>query len=533
MSETTVNPGPGGLPPRDSALRDAIPAADADQQHDHDHDQNRDHNHNNDHSNDPQYARRWWILAVIGIAQLMIVLDVSIVNIALPDAQKDLGFSNGDRQWIVTAYTLAFGSLLLFFGRLTDLIGQRRTFLIGLTLFAIASAMGGAAPNFAVLVTARALQGGAGAMLAPATLSLLTTTFTDVRERGTAFAVFGGIAGSGAAIGLLVGGLLTEYFNWRWTLFVNLVFVVFALIGTIALIRSRASEQRPNLDLPGTIVVSAGLFGLVYGFSGAESHGWHAPSTWSFLLGGVLLLAVFTWWQTRATNPLLPLRVLLDRDRGSSFLALFIVGAGMFGVFLFLTYYLQATLGYSPVMTGLAFLPMVGILMVAATLATTWLMPRISARWLAGPGMLIAAAGMVWLTGIAPHSSFAADILGPVLLVGVGIGLVVAPAMNIATFGVDAEDAGVASATVNTMQQIGGSIGTALLNTLAASAAASYLVGKKPTPDVLVLDQIHSYTTAFWWSAGIFTVGGLICGALLRPGVKETVDPNAAPAVHM
>jgi EmrB/QacA subfamily drug resistance transporter len=513
MTETTTTPG-GGSPPTAPTLRDAIPSAGADQHH------------------DPSHARRWWILAVIGIAQLMIVLDVSIVNIALPDAQKDLAFSNGDRQWIVTAYSLAFGSLLLFFGRLTDLIGQRRTFLIGLTLFAIASAMGGAAPNFAVLVTARALQGAAGALLAPAALSLLTTTFTDARERATAFAVFGGIAGSGAAIGLLVGGLLTEYFNWRWTLFVNLIFVVFAFIGTISLIHSRASQHRPRLDLPGTIIVSAGLFGLVYGFSNAESHGWHAPLTWGFLLGGVVLLVLFTWWQTRASHPLLPLRVLLDRDRGGSFLAVFIVGAGMFGVFLFLTYYLQATLGYSPVKTGLAFLPMVGVLMVAATLATTQLLPRFGARWLAGPGMLIAAVGMAWLTGIAPDSSFASDILGPLLLVGAGIGLVMAPAMNTATSGVDAEDAGVASATVNTMQQIGGSIGTALLNTLAASAAISYAAAHKTEPNVQILAQIHSYTTAFWWSAAIFAVGGLICGALLRPGAKAA-DPNAAPAVHM
>jgi EmrB/QacA subfamily drug resistance transporter len=513
MTETILNPGGGPAPGRAPAT--APPTAAPHDQH-----------------ADPHHARRWLILAVIGIAQLMIVLDVSIVNIALPDAQKALAFSNGDRQWIVTAYSLAFGSLLLFCGRLTDLIGQRRTFLIGLTLFALASMMGGFAPDFAVLVTARALQGVAGALLAPAALSLLTTTFTDAKERATAFAVFGGIAGSGAAIGLLVGGLLTEYFNWRWTLFVNLVFVVFAFIGTIMLIHSRAAEHRPKLDLPGTIIVSAGLFGLVYGFSNADSHGWHSPATWVYLAVGAVLLAAFTWWQTRASHPLLPLRVLLDRDRGGSFLAVFITGAGMFGVFLFLTYYLQATLGYSPVRTGLAFLPMVGVLMVAATLATTQLLPRVGARWLAGPGMLIAAGGMAWLTGIAPHSAYTANILGPLLAVGAGIGLVMAPAMNTATSGVDASDAGVASATVNTMQQIGGSIGTALLNTLAAAAATSYLVSRRPTPDVLVQAQIHSYTTAFWWSAGIFAVGALICGALLRPGVKQ-VDPDAVPAVHM
>jgi EmrB/QacA subfamily drug resistance transporter len=480
----------------------------------------------------PHHARRWLILAVIGIAQLMIVLDATIVNIALPDAQKALGFSNGDRQWIVTAYSLAFGGLLLFAGRLADLIGRKNTFLIGLVGFALASALGGAAPNFEVLVIARALQGAAGAMLAPAALSLLTTTFTDARERATAFAVFGGIAGSGAAIGLLLGGLLTEYLNWRWTLFVNLAFTVVAFAGALTLLHTQRSEHRPKLDLFGTVSVSGALFGLVYGFSNASSHGWHATSTWGFLAAGGVLLAVFAWWQTRSAHPLLPLRILLDRDRGGSLIAVFITGAGMFGVFLFLTYYLQTMLGYSPVKTGLAFLPMIGVLMVAATMATTRLLPRIGARPLVSFGMLLAAGGMAWLTGIDVTTSYTMHILGPLLLMGAGLGLVMAPAMGTATLGVNPDDAGVASAMVNTMQQIGGSIGTALLNTLAASAAASYLVGKTPTPNVLAHAQLHSYTTAFWWSAGIFAAGAVICGLLLRPGVRAA-DPEGAPAVHM
>jgi EmrB/QacA subfamily drug resistance transporter len=480
----------------------------------------------------PHHARRWLILAVIGIAQLMIVLDASIVNIALPDAQKSLGFSNGDRQWIVTAYSLAFGGLLLLGGRLADLIGRKNTFLIGLGLFALASALGGAAPNFEVLVIARALQGAAGALLAPAALSLLTTTFTDARERATAFAVFGGIAGSGAAIGLLLGGLLTEYLNWRWTLFVNLAFTVVAFIGAVGLLHQQRSEHRPKLDLFGTVSVSGGLFGLVYGFSNASSHGWHAPSTWGFLAAGGVLLVAFTWWQTRAKHPLLPLRILLDRDRGGSLVAMFVTGAGMFGVFLFLTYYLQTMLGYSPVKTGLAFLPMIGVLMVAATGATTQLLPRIGARPLVTFGMAISAAGMAWLTGIGVTTSYTVHILGPLLLIGAGIGLVMAPAMGTATLGVDPDDAGVASAMVNTTQQIGGSIGTALLNTLAASAATSYLVGKRPTADVLAHAQLHSYTTAFWWSAGIFAAGAVISGLLLRSGVRAA-DPEAVPAVHM
>jgi EmrB/QacA subfamily drug resistance transporter len=481
---------------------------------------------------DPHHGRRWLILAVIGIAQLMIVLDATIVNIALPDAQKALGFSNADRQWIVTAYSLAFGGLLLFGGRLADLIGRRNTFLIGLVTFAAASALGGAAPNFEILVAARALQGAAGALLAPSALSLLTTTFTEPKERATAFAVFGGIAGSGAAIGLLLGGLLTEYLNWRWTLFVNVGFAVFALAGAILLLHTQRSEHRPKLDLFGTVTVSGALFSLVYGFSNASTHGWHAPSTWGYLVAAGALLVTFVWWQTRTRHPLLPLRIVLDRDRGGSLTAVFITGAGMFGVFLFLTYYLQTMLGYSPVRTGLAFLPMIVVLMVAATMATTRLVPRIGARPLVASGMVMASGAMAWLTGIGVTAGYVTHILGPLLLMGAGLGLVMAPSMNTATAGVEPDDAGVASAMVNTMQQVGGSIGTALLNTLAASAASSYLVGKKPTPDVLALAQLHSYTTAFWWSAGIFAVGAVVCGWLLRPGVRAA-DPSDAPTVHV
>jgi EmrB/QacA subfamily drug resistance transporter len=483
---------------------------------------------------DPHHSRRWLILAVIGLAQLMIVLDVTIVNIALPDAQKALNFSNGDRQWIVTAYSLAFGSLLLLFGRVSDVIGRRMMFLIGLIGFAAASALGGAAPNFQVLVTARALQGVAGAMLAPAALSLLSTTFTEAKERAKAFAVFGGIAGSGAAIGMLLGGVLTEYMNWRWTLFVNVGISVIAIAGAFVLIpRHARSADRPSLDIPGTLLVSAGLFGIVYGFANAESHPWSAPGTWGFLAAGIVLLAVFTWWQTRTAHPLLPLRVILERNRGGSYLAMFLTGIGMFGVFLFLNYYLQENLRYSPVMTGVAFLPMVAALMITATISTTQLYPRMGAKILVTVGMLMGAGGMVWLTGISTTSSYAASILGPLLIIGVGMGAIFAPAMNAATSGVETHDAGVASATVNTAQQIGGSIGTALLNSLATTAAAKYLVGKNAAnPAVQANAAIHSYAVAFWWAAAIFAAGAVICGLILRAGKPDPADPDAAPAIH-
>ncbi|MBF9071149.1 DHA2 family efflux MFS transporter permease subunit [Streptacidiphilus fuscans] len=478
-------------------------------------------------------GRRWWVLAVVGIAQLMVVLDGTIVNIALPSAQHALGFSNADRQWIVTAYALAFGSLLLLGGRLADLFGRKVVFLVGVGGFAAASALAGAAGDFTVLVTGRALQGFFGALLAPAALSLLNTTFTEAKERAKAFGIFGAIAGAGGGIGLLLGGLLTEHLNWRWTLFVNLFFAALALAGGFAFLRKGAPADRPKLDIPGTLLVSAGLFGLVYGFSNAESHSWGSPQTWGFLVAGVLLIAVFGWWQTRAEHPLLPLRVLLDRNRGASFLATAITGAGMFGVFLFLTYYLQETLHYSPVQTGLGFLPMIGALMVSAQLATLWLLPRIGPRPLVPTGMALAAGAMVWLTALGLNSSYATAVLPPLLVMGFGLGLIMPVTMSLATDRIGEQDAGVASAAVNTMQQIGGSIGTALLNTLATSAGTSYLVGKGvPTPELLAKAQLHSYSTAYWWSAGFFAVGLVLSLVLYRRG-RIQQDANAPVAVHI
>ncbi|MET8976761.1 MFS transporter [Streptomyces sp. NPDC004539] len=481
----------------------------------------------------PPHRHRWWVLAVIGVAQLMVVLDATIVNIALPSAQRDLGFSDGDRQWIVTAYALAFGSLLLLGGRIADLFGRKMTFLVGLVGFAGASAVGGAAQNFEMLVGARAVQGLFGALLAPAALSLLTTTFTDAKERAKAFGVYGAIAGAGGAVGLLLGGLLTEYLDWRWTLYVNLAFAAVAFAGGALLLTRTTRDKDARIDVPGAILVGGGLFCLVYGFSNAESHDWTSPATWGLLVVGAVLLAAFTWWQTRARNPLLPLRVLLDRNRGASFLSVLIIGAGMFGVFLFLTYYLQQSLGYSPVETGLAFLPMIAGLMLASTLATTVLVPRIGPKPVVPLGMGISAAALVWFTNLDLTSAYATDILPPLVIGGLGFGLIMAPAMALATDGVRAEDAGVASAAVNTMQQIGGSLGTALLNTLATSAVTSYLDGRDPKdPMVLAQAGLEGYSTAYWWSAAFFVAGLVISAVLYRRGAPVH-DPDAAPAVHM
>ena len=348
--------------------------------------------------------RRWLILGVIGLAQLMVVLDLTIMNIALPSAQRALHFTTVDRQWVVTAYSLAFGSLLLLGGRLADLLGRKVTFLTGLVGFAGVSAIGGASVNFTMLVTARACQGAFAALLVPSALSLLTTTFTGPKDRGKAFGVYGAIAVAGGAVGLLLGGALTEYLSWRWTLYVNLIFAGVAFTGGALLLARQRSPGRPRLDIPGVLLVSSGVFCLVYGFSNAAAHSWRTPSTYGFIAAGVVLLAAFAAWQGRAAHPLLPPRVVLDRNRGGAYASMLIVGAGLFGTFFFLTYYLQQTLGYSPLLTGLAFLPISAGSALASNLATIVLMPRFGPKPLIASGMLAAAGAMAWLAQLGPHT---------------------------------------------------------------------------------------------------------------------------------
>lgn len=461
------------------------------------------------------HALRWWVLAVLGVAQLMVVLDATVVNIALPAAQQDLGFSDGDRSWVVTGYALAFGSLLLLGGRLSDLFGRRNTFIVGLVGFAVASAIGGAATSFEMLVAARVGQGVFGALLAPAALSLLTVTFTEPSERAKAFGIFGAVAGTGGAIGLLLGGALTEWASWRWVMFVNLAFAAVALVGAVLLLAKHAATERPKLDIPGTVVVTAGLFGIVYGFSHAESDGWTNGVTLAFLLGGAALIAVFAWLETRVAHPLLPMRIVLDRMRGTSYLTVFVMGIGMFAIFLFLTYYMQLTLRYSPIMTGVAFLPMVAAMVVSSTTAPSLLLPKLGPKIVVSGGFLIAAAGMAWLTRIGLDTGYATHILPALILLGLGLGGAMSTAFQGATSGVQHEDAGVASAMINTSQQVGGSIGTALLSTIAASAATDYLSTRTPDPLTIAQSAIESYTTSFWWATAIFVAGGILTAVLM------------------
>ncbi len=481
---------------------------------------------------DPHHARRWLILGVIALAQLMVVLDVTIVNIALPSAQADLGFSDDSRQWVITAYALAFGSLLLLGGKLSDLIGRKWTFVTGLIGFASASAIGGAAPSFEVLIGARALQGAFAALLAPAALSIVTTTFTDPAERGKAFGVYGAIAGSGAAVGLLLGGVLTEVLDWRATMYVNLAFAIPAAIaGTRLLVNMRPAE-RPRIDVPGVLVATAGLFSLVYGFANAETDGWGAPLTIAMLSLGVVAMAGFFALQRRASNPLLPLRVIADRDRGAAFLAVGFGAIAMFGTFLFLTYFLQQNLGFSPIQSGLAFLPMVAVIMVTATTASTRLLPRFGPRPLVPSGLAIAAVGLAFLTAIGVDSSYAGAVLPGILVMGAGFGLIMAPSMATATAGVAAHDAGVASATVNTMQQVGGSLGIAFLSTMFADAVGAFAPAAG-TPAGLAAAEaaVHGYTVAFWWAAGALAVGAVVTALLFRPRAARAEERVSAEVV--
>lgn len=466
----------------------------------------------------PATPRRWWTLVAVGLAQLMVVLDGTVVNIALPSAQADLGFSDGNRQWVITAYSLAFASLLLLGGRLSDLLGRKRTFIVGLIGFAVASALGGAAPTFEVLIAARALQGVFAALLAPTALAVLTTTFTVPRERARAFGVFGAIAGAGGAVGLLLGGVLTEQLDWRWNLYINVAIAAIAVVGAAVFVRRVDRDApRPRLDVPGTILVSAALFGIVFGFSRAETDGWNSPWTWAVLAAAVVLLTAFAVWQRRAAHPLLPLRILRDRNRAAAYSAILIAGAGMFGVFLFVTYYLQSSLAFTPLQTGFAFLPMVVMLVVAAQLSTNLLLPRFGPKVMVPVGMALGVIGMLILTRLDLDSSYVRNVLPALMILGLTMGTIMPASMQTATLGVDREFAGVASAMVNTSQQVGGSLGTALLNTIAATAAADYVADRLPaTAAVAAQAAVISYTTAYWWGAALFAVGGAVTVLLFR-----------------
>lgn len=475
-------------------------------------------------------ARRWQALVYIALAQLMVSVDSTIVNIALPSAQRALDISDSNRQWVITAYMLAFGGLLLLGGRISDTIGRKRAFLIGVIGFGAASALGGLAVNSGMLLSARALQGAFGALLAPAGLSLLAVTFAEPKERAKAFGVFSAIAGSGSAVGLILGGVLTEYLNWRWSLFVNIAFAVVVVAGAVAVVRDEGSRPpREKLDIAGTLLSVAGIVALVYGFTLADSEGWTATPTLALFVACVVLLTLFVVVEKRSSAPLLPLRIVTERNRAGVFASQALAVITMFGLLLFLTYYFQEIRGYGALASGVAFLPMVAGMLIGAGQIASRMMPKTAPRWIMGPGFFVAALGMLMLTQLDVDSSYPLLVLPGQLLFGIGLGMAFTPAMSLATHGVEDHETGAASAMINASQQLGGSIGTALLNTIAASTAAAYLASHSGGSGIANQAAVHGYAVAVWWTVGILLLAGVLI-LLTNRLPKPQQDEKAAEA---
>ena len=473
---------------------------------------------------------RWKALIVIAISQLMVVLDASIVNIALPAMQSDLHISDANRQWVVTAYTLAFGGLLLLGGRIADYAGRKRMLVVGLVGFAIASALGGVAQNEGMLIFARGLQGVMAALLAPAALSLITTTFTDSKERAKAFGVYGALSGGGAAIGLIMGGLLVEYTSWHWVLLVNIPIAVVAVFLALAYVHESKATGNTKYDIPGAITGTVGIVSVVYGISKATADGWTGGGTLGFIGFGVVVLAIFLFIEAKTTHPLLPLSILLNRNRGGAYLASFFVGIGMFAMFLFLSYFFQAVLGYSALKSGLLFLPFSVGVVISAGVASQ-LLPRFGPRWVTFAGFVLGVIGMFIFTQMAYDAAYWPNILPGMIVMSLGMGLIFVPLSAVALFGVGNHDAGVASAVLNTSQQIGGSVGLAFLNTIAASATTAYVVAHvadaQSDPAYGIKSLVYGFDTAFWWSLGILAFAGLIWVVLVNMTRQDMTEHDA------
>ncbi len=458
----------------------------------------------------------------------MIVLDSSIMNIAIPSAKVELGISDANQQWVITAYTLAFGSLLLLGGRIGDFMGRKKIFIIGLIGFAAASALGGIASNQGLLFASRALQGVFGALLAPAALAIISVTFTVPKERAKAFGVIGAISGGGAAIGLILGGTLTEYFSWRWCLGVNTPIAIVAALLALAYVRESRADGDRHYDIPGVITATAGLFSLTYGFNEAAINGWSSNTTISFLVAAVVLLVIFVVIEKKVANPLMPLRVVTERNRAGSYLGSLVVGAGLFSMFLFLGLYLQVILGYSPLKSGFAFLPFTGGIIIFAGIASQ-LLPKFGPKPLMVPGLLAAAGGLLFLTRITPETSYTTHVLPALFIISSGMALVFIPLTSTSLHAVSSHDTGVASAMLNTSQQIGGSLGTALLNTVAATAATTFAtantqLGEMVQPFALT----HGFTVAFKFSAGLLVVGAIVLFFFINIGKDSLVETEGA-----
>ncbi|MFF7927901.1 DHA2 family efflux MFS transporter permease subunit [Streptomyces mirabilis] len=479
-------------------------------------------------------------LFVIAAAQLMVVLDATITNIALPAIQTDLGVSDANLAWIVNSYALAFGGLLLLGGKAGDLFGRRKMFQVGTAVFTLASLLGGLAPNESLLIGARVLQGVGAALAAPSALALITTTFPAGKSRNTAMGVYAAMGGVGATVGLLLGGTLTDLLDWRWVFFVNIPIGLAVLAGTRALVEARRHPGR--LDVPGAITGTGGLIALVYGITRGGEHGWTGGVTLVFFAAAAVLLIAFLYLQARTIDPMMPLRLFKDRTRSGSYATMLFIGAGMFATFYFLTLYMQLILGYSPVRTGFAYLPFSFGMAMAAGISSK-LVTHLAPRLIAGPGLLVAAVGMLWFATLEPDSSYTAHLMPAMFVTALGLGMSFVPMTLGAVSGVSHQDTGVASALLNTAQQIGGALGLAVLSTISTSAAddklpqaAGSLYRGLATNDFALVAKAgdavtHGYTMAFVAAAAMFVAGLLVTGVAINARRQQHTE-GAAP-VHM
>ena len=479
----------------------------------------------------PASTRLGLALLVIATAQLMVVLDATIVNVALPHIQRTLGFSGSGLEWVVNAYALAFGGLMLLGGRAGDLLGRRKVFIAGLVLFSAASMAGGFATSQAWLLAARAIQGAGGALVAPAALSLITTTFGEGKPRNRAMGVYAAMSVAGGAVGLIAGGLLTTYASWRWVLFVNVPIGLAAALAAPRILRE-SPRQRGRFDLPGAITGTGGVTTLVYGLVNAAtspdgtSH-WGDARVVASLTASVVLLAAFAFIETRTEHPLLPVRLLADRNRTGANLIMLCVGAAISGMFFFLTVFMQSVWGYSALRTGLGYLPLTAGILVSSGAAAR-LVSRIGARPLLLAGAPAAAGGMYWLSRISEHgSSYAGGVLGPLLVIAVGLGLLFVPVTLVAMSRVADEESGVAASLRNTGQQVGGSIGLAVLGTVAwtvvansahaqaARAATAASPGHPGRPSRAALTAVYHHALATGFSRAFVVTAGIMLLALV------------------
>jgi EmrB/QacA subfamily drug resistance transporter len=472
-------------------------------------------------------SNRWVVLVIACLAQFMVVLDATVVNVALPSIQKGLHFSAANLAWVVNAYTLIFGGFLMLGGRAADLLGRKRLFAAGVALFSLASLLNGLAQTSAMLVVGRGLQGLGGALLSPAALSIINTTFTETSERTKALGVWSAIAAGGGAVGLLLGGVLTDLASWPWIFIVNVPVGAATLALTLRYVpESRADMQHRTFDLAGATTVTAGLVVLVFAIVKAQTYGWGSAKTIGLLAAGVALLALFVAIESRSKAPLMRLSIFRVRTLAVADVVLLLVASGMFGMFFFASLYVQEILGYSPLRAGLAFLPVTAGIVVGAGIAQQ-LIRRVGVRNVAVAGIVMAAAGMAVLTQLPVHGTYAGDLLPGLLPMSIGMGLTFVPITLLGTSGVSDNDAGLASGLFNTAQQVGGSLGLAILSTLAASQTSRLLHGGSSA----VLAHVSGYHVAFGAAAVMLAAGALIMVLALRPRDVRAIELSPAPAV--